>query len=49
MATRHTAPRKGADSNVMLWSASPGVSAEVDVHAMGCGWLNPSYTDHPTV
>ena len=43
------APRKPADSNVMVWSASAGVSAQVDVHAMGCGWLNPSYTDKPTL
>ena len=44
-----TAPRKPADSNVMVWSGSSGVSAEVDVHAMGCGWLNPSYTENPTM
>lgn len=46
---QHTAPRKPADSNVMVWSGSAGVSAQVDVHAMGCGWLNPSYTDKPTL
>ena len=46
---QHTAPRKPADSNVMVWSGSSGVSAQVDVHAMGCGWLNPSYTDKPTL
>ena len=43
------APRKPADSNVMVWSGSAGVSAQVDVHAMGCGWLNPSYTDKPSL
>ena len=46
---QHTAPRKPADSNVMVWSGSTGVSVQVGVHAMGCGWLNPSYTDKPTL
>ena len=46
---QHTAPRKPADSNVMVWSGSTGVSAQVDVHGMSCGWLNPSYTDKPTL
>ena len=46
---QHTAPRKPADSNVMVWSGSAGVSVQVDVHAMGCGWLNPSYTANPTL
>ena len=41
--------RKPADSNVVVWSGSGGVSAQVDVHAMGCGWLNPSYTSEPTL
>lgn len=44
---QHTAPRKPADSQVMVWSDSSGLSVQVDVHAMGCGWLNPSYTDKP--
>eukprot|EP01051_Picozoa_sp_SAG22_P005956 SAG22_NODE_372_length_11551_cov_20.656741_10_plen_73_part_00 len=43
------APRKPADSSVLVWSGNAGVSAQVDVHAMGCGWLNPSYTDKPTL
>ena len=43
------APRKPQDSNVMVWSGSTGVSVQVDVYAMGCGWLNPSYTDNPTL
>ena len=46
---QHTAARKPADSNVVVWSGSGGVSAQVDVHAMGCGWLNPSYTSEPTL
>ena len=44
-----TEPRKPEDSNVMLWSSAAGVSAQVDVYGMGCGWLNPSYTEHPTL
>ena len=46
---QHTAPRKPEDSNVVVWSGSGGVGAQVDVHTMGCGWLNPSYTDEPTL
>ena len=46
---QHTAARKPADSNVVVWSGSGGVSAQLDVHAMGCGWLNPSYTSEPTL
>ena len=44
-----TEARKPEDSNVMLWSSTAGVSAQVEVHSMGCGWLNPSYTEHPTM
>jgi hypothetical protein len=44
-----TAPRKPEDSSVMLWSTAAGVSAQVDVFGMGCGWLNPAYTEHPTL
>ena len=42
-------PRQPEDSSVLLWSKVAGVSAQVDVYGMGCGWLNPSYTDHPTL
>jgi len=42
-------PRKAADSAVLLWSKSEGVTADVNVYGMGCGWLNPSYTEHPTL
>lgn len=44
-----TDARKPADSNVMVWSGTTGVSAQVDVYGMGCGWLNPSYTENPTL
>ena len=44
-----TEPRQPQDSSVMLWASAAGVSAQVDVYGMGCGWLNPSFTDHPTL
>merc|ERR1712039_283975 len=43
------AARKPADSQVSLWSASDGVKADVNVYSMGCGWADPSYTEHPTM
>jgi len=43
------APRKPEDSSVMLWSSTEGVSAQVDVVGMGCGWMNPSFTYDPTM
>jgi len=51
------APRAPADSNVAVWSncllhgypADNVVTAQVDVYGMGCGWLNPSYTENPTL
>ena len=46
---RALAPRKPEDSAVVLWSETAGVTADVDVHSMGCGWVNPSYTEHPTM
>jgi len=33
----------------MVWATGGGVSADVEVHGMGCGWLNPSYTENPTL
>lgn len=41
--------RKAEESNVLLWSSASSVSAKVDVYGMGCGWLNPSYTDKPSL
>jgi hypothetical protein len=43
------APRAPADSAVVVWAHAEGVTADVDVWGMGCGWANPSYTDHPTM
>lgn len=42
-------PRKAEESAVVLWSNTAGVTADVDVYGMGCGWLFPSYTDNPTI
>lgn len=42
-------PRLPADSNIIVWSSAPGVTAQIDVYGMGCGWLNPAYTDKPTL
>jgi hypothetical protein len=41
--------RQPADTSVMLWSSASGVSAQIDVWSMSCGWLNPSYTDSPSL
>lgn len=44
------APRRHAeDSAVIAWAASEGIMADVDVFSMGCGWIDPSYTDSPTL
>lgn len=42
-------PRKAEESAVVLWSNTAGVTADVDVYGMGCGWLFPSYTENPTI
>ena len=44
-----TDARNPEDSNVIVWATTPGVAAKVEVHGMGCGWLDPSYTEHPTI
>merc|ERR1712083_1057791 len=41
--------RAAADSEVTLWANSTGVSADVEVHSMGCGWVTPSYTEYPSL
>lgn len=43
------APRNPGDSAVLAWATTPGVVADIDVAAMGCGWVTPSYTDSPTM
>ena len=43
-------PRAPGDSSVALWSNSTStVVADIDVWSMGCGWADPSYTEHPTM
>ncbi len=42
-------PRKPSASLVSVSSSGSGVTADIDVWAMGCGWLNPSFTDSPTL
>jgi hypothetical protein len=43
------APRAAGDSTVSVWSQTPGITANIDVYGMGCGWETPSWTDHPTM
>jgi hypothetical protein len=42
-------PRKPEDSQISVFSTTGGVTVDVGVWGMGCGWLTPSYTDHPTL
>lgn len=43
-------PRNATDSTVFLWaSTGSGIKADIDVYEMGCGWIDPSYTDSPTL
>ena len=41
-------PRSPSASLVTV-SSSGSVAADIDVWGMGCGWLNPSFTDSPTL
>jgi hypothetical protein len=41
-------PRKADASQVSVWSTA-ATTADIDVHAMGCGWEYPSYTEAPTM
>jgi hypothetical protein len=42
--------RNATDSTILLWGASgSGIQANVDVYSMDCGWVDPSYTDSPTL
>jgi hypothetical protein len=36
-------------SQVSVFSSVPGVTADIGVYGMGCGWAYPSYTAHPTM
>ena len=44
-------PRAPGDSQISVFGNATGltVTADIDVWAMGCGWLTPSYTEHPTI
>ena len=42
-------PRAPRASLVSVSSSGSDVTADIDVWAMGCGWLNPSFTDNPTL
>ena len=43
------APRTPDASQVTLFTGTAGVTADVDVYGMGCGWEFPSYTENPTM
>ena len=47
-AWSYKTPRVAADSEISVWGDT-GVKADIDVWSMGCGWLTPSYTEHPTL
>lgn len=42
-------PRAPGDSQVSVFASATGLKADIDVWGMGCGWLTPSYTEHPTI
>ena len=42
-------PRAATDSQVSVSSSGTGVTADIDVWSMGCGWTTPSFTDSPTM
>lgn len=43
------APRAASDSQITVSSSGSGVTADIDVWQMGCGWLTPSFTDSPNL
>jgi hypothetical protein len=43
------APRAAGDSQISVSSSGSGVTADIDVWGMGCGWLTPSFTDSPNL
>jgi len=49
MAWQLKTPRAAADSEVSVWANSTGVKADMDVYSMACGWVDPSYTEHPSM
>ena len=43
-------PRLPGESVVLVVAPSgAGVTADVEVYSMGCGWVDPSYTEHPNL
>ena len=32
-----------------VWSSSAGIKVDIDAWSMGCGWLDPSWTDSPSL
>jgi len=42
-------PRTPEASQVTLFTDTTGVTADVEVYGMGCGWEYPSFTEHPTM
>jgi hypothetical protein len=43
-------PRHAPDSTVTAWATlGEGIVADVDAWSMGCGWVDPSYTDQPSM
>jgi hypothetical protein len=42
-------PRAAGDSQVVVWAATSGVTADIDVFSMSCGWADPSYSENPTM
>ena len=49
LAWSQKAPRASGDSQISVSSSGSGVTANIDVWGMGCGWTTPSYTDSPTM
>ena len=45
------APRAAADSSVLVFGSATAssIAADIDAWSMGCGWLDPSYSDAPTL
>eukprot|EP01052_Picozoa_sp_SAG31_P017056 SAG31_NODE_1152_length_9642_cov_4.124489_7_plen_558_part_00 len=42
-------PRAAMDSAVVVWAQGEGVRVSVDAWGMGCGWVDPSFTERPTM
>ena len=42
-------PRTPEASQITLYTETAGVTADIDVYGMGCGWEYPSYTENPTM